>query len=204
MATPPTAAATATATLNLDKCISAARRMNPQPAKNTSLPFSSINLTRPATEQSLPATRPSLHPHPFSPRHHPPPSSDPFLKILRRHTVAEQMWWRRRKWEGRMGKKEFTRLHWVGVSDLWEKEEKRRLKCWGAMKNDPWMEALLTLLHAGQGMRCRTCLSVVKCAVAGCWLHVWLNRVGWESGCVRVWWERVRQAKLRVITRHAD
>lgn len=168
MATPPTTAATAT--LSLDKYISAARRMNPQPAKNTSLPFSSINLTRPATEQSLPATCPSLHLPPLQP---PTPPCSLFWSIFEntappycsRTNLVKEKENRKGKW-GKKTERSMSEslhgFHWVGVSDLAEKEGKRRLKCWGAMKNDPWMEPLLTLLHAGQGMRRRACLSACE------------------------------------------
>lgn len=149
MATP--AAITAANTLNLDKCISAARRMNPQPAKNTSFPFSSINLTRPATEQNLPLPSPST-----SPSQHHPLSSVPFVKILHHHTVAEQTRWRGKKTgrvEGKDTQGPWVRVYmdfvkWMSVtSRRWK--GKRRLKTRETMKNGLWTEPLLTLLHAG-------------------------------------------------------
>lgn len=149
MATPP--AASAADTLNLDKCISAARRMNSQPAKNTSLPFSSINLTRPATEQSLPATCPSLRAPPRQ-----PPTSTP-LRSISENTAppyCSRTNAMKEKGNGKIHKVheiEFTLLSWSGCQ--WPRRKGRQEKVKDSRNHEKWpvnkKEVLLTLLHAG-------------------------------------------------------
>lgn len=122
--------------------------------------------------------------------------------MLHHHTVAEQTWWRRKT--GRVAGKRYTRavseslhgFHKVDVSDLVDREEKRRLKTWGAMKNGPWTEPLFTLLHVGNEQALSVPFSLwsvlLQDGVSCDWLYVVTERqtTQTESDNKTCWLER--------------
>lgn len=173
MATPPTS----TATLNQDKYIRAARRMNPQPAKNTSLPFSSINLTRPGTEQKLLAARPALH----------PPLPLPLSSDLFRKSPAQ--------------------MYQNGTNNLKENQDSKGKWGWGEDREKvitinvaQYIQGVgeLKLLRRNVSLRkeniaCDVCCCRMLFALVFCeWYRMHIQR------------GRDRRAKQKVITRHAD
>lgn len=141
-----------------------------------SLPFSSINLTRPATELSLPATCPSLRPPPYQPSHSPilPPLFHSW-KMLHFHTVMEHTRWRKGKTRRVDGKRYtrmmtehsyvFYKLDTTDTGKKWVKVTDRR-------SHEKWPVHDITLdTVACCGWMSANCgFQLVKCAVAGCCL----------------------------------
>lgn len=195
MATPP--AMTAPDTSNLDKCISPARRMNPRAAKNTSLPFSSINLTRPATEQSLPETCPSLYP---PPRHNPPHApTPPLLRLISENaalpycsgtntTVEKENRGDVREETHEVHEWELTRFSWSGC------RRPRRQESTGKVRDLRSQEKWSHFWHY--------CMPRDKRDVPFSFWRLLLP-VLFSSDCSQ-WWRRGRQPKPGAITRHAD